>query len=53
MSLARDALRSSRGRIVLGVVAAYLAWQGWLYCGGAGGRSPRASRRTPGASTCS
>ena len=30
MSLARDALRSTRGRIVLGTVAAYLAWQAWL-----------------------
>ena len=30
MSLARDALRSTRGRIVLGAVAAYLVWQAWL-----------------------
>ncbi len=30
MSLARDALRSSRGRLVLSAVAAYRAWQGWL-----------------------
>jgi hypothetical protein len=30
MSLVRDALRSTRGRVVLAAVAAWLAWQGWL-----------------------
>ncbi len=30
MSLARDALRSTRGRIVIGAAVAYLAWQAWL-----------------------
>lgn len=30
MSFVRDALRSTRGRVVLGAVAAYLAWQAWL-----------------------
>ncbi len=30
MSLARQALASTRGRIVLAVLAAILAWQAWL-----------------------
>jgi hypothetical protein len=30
MSVMRAVLTSSKGRIVLGLVAGYLAWQGWL-----------------------
>jgi hypothetical protein len=30
MSLVRSVLASTRGRIVVGAVAAYLAWQAWL-----------------------
>jgi hypothetical protein len=30
MSVARDLLHSTRGRLVLGALLCYLAWQGWL-----------------------
>ena len=30
MNMARSVLRSSRGRLVLGALLCYLAWQGWL-----------------------
>jgi len=30
MSIARAVLRSTRGRLVLGALLGYLAWQGWL-----------------------
>ena len=30
MSIAREILRSNRGRLVLGAAFLYLAWQGWL-----------------------
>jgi hypothetical protein len=30
MSVAREILHSTRGRIVLGALVCYLAWQGWL-----------------------
>ena len=30
MSIARAVLRSTRGRLVLGALVCYLAWQGWL-----------------------
>jgi hypothetical protein len=30
MSIARAVLRSTRGRLVLGALLFYLAWQGWL-----------------------
>ena len=30
MSAVREILQSTRGRIVLGVLLCYLAWQGWL-----------------------
>ena len=30
MSVVREILQSTRGRIVLGALVCYLAWQGWL-----------------------
>jgi hypothetical protein len=36
MSLVRAVLGSTRGKVVLGAVAAYLAWQTWLTAAAAG-----------------
>ncbi len=48
MSLVRDALASTRGRIVIGAVAAYLGWQAWLIAAAGGkiaGGFPENARR--------
>jgi len=31
VSIAREILRSTRGRLVLGAFVLYLAWEGWLF----------------------
>lgn len=36
MSLARDAIRSYRGKVAIGVVAALIGWQVWLSASAAG-----------------
>ena len=36
MSMVRDAISSTRGRVVIGVVVAIVAWQAWLSFAAAG-----------------
>ena len=48
MSFVRTALTSTKGRVVLGVVAAYLGWQAWLMAAAGGkiaGDFPENARR--------
>jgi hypothetical protein len=40
MSVVRDILRTTRARLVLGTLACYLAWQGWLYIAAPGKIAP-------------
>ncbi len=40
MTLARAAIRSRKGRILIGAAACYLAWQGWLTLAASGKIAP-------------
>ncbi len=40
MSVLREIVQSTRGRIVLGALLCYLAWQGWLFLAAPGKIAP-------------
>ena len=47
MSIAREILQSTRGRIVIGAVLCYFAWQGWLILAAPGKIAPGFATNAP------